>query len=59
MSDVVRIGSRASKLARTQVTEWLTPIAEQFPGVQFKRRIVFVTTPPRLGGLASPLGRAG
>ncbi|MGI5256988.1 hypothetical protein [Streptomyces angustmyceticus] len=40
MSDVVRIGSRASKLARTQVTEWLTPIAEQFPGVTFKREII-------------------
>ncbi|MEU5026223.1 hydroxymethylbilane synthase [Streptomyces milbemycinicus] len=40
MTDVVRIGSRASKLARTQVTEWLTPIAEQFPGVRFKREII-------------------
>ncbi|MER6380733.1 hydroxymethylbilane synthase [Streptomyces sp. NPDC001127] len=40
MSDVIRIGSRASKLARTQVTEWLTPIAEQFPSVQFKREII-------------------
>ncbi|MGW0897717.1 hydroxymethylbilane synthase [Streptomyces goshikiensis] len=40
MSDVVRIGSRASKLARTQVTEWLAPIAEQFPGVMFKREII-------------------
>ncbi|MGO4423569.1 hydroxymethylbilane synthase [Streptomyces sp. MCAF7] len=40
MSDVVRIGSRASKLARTQVTEWLTPIAEQFPDVRFKREVV-------------------
>lgn len=40
MSDVVRIGSRASKLARTQVTEWLTPIAEQFPGVCFKQEVV-------------------
>ncbi|MFD9569765.1 hydroxymethylbilane synthase [Streptomyces sp. NPDC059982] len=40
MSDVVRIGSRASKLARTQVTEWLAPIAEQFPGVTFKREII-------------------
>ncbi|WP_267887486.1 MULTISPECIES: hypothetical protein [unclassified Streptomyces] len=26
MSNVVTIGSRASKLARTQVTEWLTPL---------------------------------
>ncbi|MCN9244507.1 hydroxymethylbilane synthase [Streptomyces sp. RY43-2] len=40
MGDVVRIGSRASKLARTQVTEWLTPIAEQFPDVTFKREII-------------------
>ncbi|MFE7542968.1 hydroxymethylbilane synthase [Streptomyces platensis] len=40
MGDVVRIGSRASKLARCQVTEWLTPIAEQFPGVTFKRQII-------------------
>ncbi|MEU2431065.1 hydroxymethylbilane synthase [Streptomyces sp. NPDC007861] len=40
MADVVRIGSRASKLARTQVTEWLTPIVRQFPGVTFKREIV-------------------
>ncbi|MCC2279481.1 hydroxymethylbilane synthase [Streptomyces sp. ET3-23] len=40
MSDVIRIGSRASKLARTQVTEWLTPIAEQFPSVQFKREVI-------------------
>ncbi|MFG2209977.1 hydroxymethylbilane synthase [Streptomyces sp. NPDC091682] len=40
MSDVLRIGSRASKLARTQVTEWLAPIAEQFPGVTFKREII-------------------
>lgn len=40
MSDVVRVGSRASKLARTQVTEWLAPIAEQFPGVTFKREII-------------------
>ncbi len=40
MSDVVRIGSRASKLAKTQVTEWLGPIAEQFPGVKFKREII-------------------
>ncbi|MEU8586918.1 hydroxymethylbilane synthase [Streptomyces sp. NPDC048664] len=40
MGDVVRVGSRASKLARTQVTEWLTPIAERFPGVTFKREII-------------------
>ncbi|MFF4646762.1 hydroxymethylbilane synthase [Streptomyces sp. NPDC001389] len=40
MSDVLRIGSRASKLARTQVTEWLAPLAAQFPGVQFKREII-------------------
>ncbi|MGW3275474.1 hydroxymethylbilane synthase [Streptomyces kronopolitis] len=40
MSDVMRIGSRASKLARTQVTEWLAPIAEQLPGVAFKRQII-------------------
>ncbi|WP_433854779.1 hypothetical protein [Streptomyces kronopolitis] len=40
MSDVMRIGSRASKLARTQVTEWLAPIAEQLPGMAFKRQII-------------------
>ncbi|AXG77197.1 hydroxymethylbilane synthase [Streptomyces paludis] len=40
MDGVVRIGSRASKLARTQVTEWLTPIVERFPGVRFKREII-------------------
>ncbi|WP_461035879.1 hypothetical protein [Streptomyces mayteni] len=40
MSDVVRIGSRASKLAKTQVTEWLGPIAERFPEIQFKREII-------------------
>ncbi|MFI9205329.1 hydroxymethylbilane synthase [Streptomyces sp. NPDC053048] len=40
MSDLVRIGSRASKLAKTQVTEWLTPLAAQFPGVRFKREII-------------------
>ncbi|MEU2232560.1 hydroxymethylbilane synthase [Streptomyces vietnamensis] len=40
MSDVVRIGSRASKLARTQVTEWLTPLADRFPAVRFKREII-------------------
>ncbi|MFQ6147071.1 hydroxymethylbilane synthase [Streptomyces seoulensis] len=40
MSDVVRVGSRASKLARTQVAEWLASIAGQFPGVTFKREII-------------------
>ncbi|MEV4872887.1 hydroxymethylbilane synthase [Streptomyces syringium] len=40
MSDLVRIGSRASKLAKTQVTEWITPLAAQFPGVRFKREII-------------------
>lgn len=40
MSDVLRIGSRASKLAKTQVTEWLGPLAEQLPGVRFKREII-------------------
>ncbi|OII67798.1 hydroxymethylbilane synthase [Streptomyces sp. CC77] len=40
MSDLVRIGSRASKLAKTQVAEWLTPLAAQFPGVRFKREII-------------------
>ncbi|WP_274561553.1 hydroxymethylbilane synthase [Streptomyces spiramyceticus] len=40
MSDVVRIGSRASKLARAQVTEWLGPIAERLPDVRFKREII-------------------
>ncbi|MGW2579924.1 hydroxymethylbilane synthase [Streptomyces virginiae] len=38
--DLVRIGSRASKLARAQVAEWLVPIAEQFPGIRFKREII-------------------
>ncbi|MER8234132.1 hydroxymethylbilane synthase [Streptomyces sp. NPDC094049] len=40
MSDVVRIGSRASALARRQVTEWLTPIAERFPELSFKREVI-------------------
>ncbi|MFB8020021.1 hydroxymethylbilane synthase [Streptomyces rubiginosohelvolus] len=40
MGDVLRIGSRASKLARRQVSEWLTPIAVQFPDVTFKRQII-------------------
>ncbi|MEU2854103.1 hydroxymethylbilane synthase [Streptomyces syringium] len=40
MSDLVRIGSRASKLAKTQVTEWLTPLTAQFPSVRFKREII-------------------
>lgn len=40
MGDVVRIGSRASKLARTQVAEWLGPIAAQFPEVRFKREVI-------------------
>ncbi|MGZ2360694.1 hydroxymethylbilane synthase [Streptomyces sp. 372A] len=40
MGDVVRIGSRASKLARTQVGEWLAPVAERFPSVTFKREII-------------------
>jgi len=40
MSDLVRVGSRASKLARMQVTEWLTPVAERFPDIRFKRQII-------------------
>jgi hydroxymethylbilane synthase len=40
MDDVVRIGSRASKLARTQVAEWLGSIAARFPGVRFKREVI-------------------
>ncbi|MET3987942.1 hydroxymethylbilane synthase [Streptomyces sp. PvR034] len=40
MGDVIRIGSRASRLARAQVTEWLAPIAEQFPDVTFKRETI-------------------
>ncbi|MEV4877934.1 hydroxymethylbilane synthase [Streptomyces cyaneofuscatus] len=40
MGDVVRIGSRASKLARTQVSEWLAPLIGQFPGVAFKRDVI-------------------
>ncbi|BAU85610.1 porphobilinogen deaminase [Streptomyces laurentii] len=38
--DVVRIGSRASKLARAQVAEWLAPIAARFPEVTFKRQVI-------------------
>ncbi|MGW1122573.1 hydroxymethylbilane synthase [Streptomyces tanashiensis] len=34
------MGSRASKLARAQVTEWLTPLADRFPSVRFKREII-------------------
>ncbi|MEU3772000.1 hydroxymethylbilane synthase [Streptomyces sp. NPDC032472] len=40
MSSAVTIGSRASKLARTQVTEWLTPLAPRFPDVRFKREVI-------------------
>ncbi|MEV0437823.1 hydroxymethylbilane synthase [Streptomyces spectabilis] len=40
MGDVLRIGSRASKLARRQVSEWLAPIAGQFPDATFKRQII-------------------
>ncbi|MEW1694450.1 hydroxymethylbilane synthase [Streptomyces sp. NPDC091278] len=43
MSDsdvVVRIGSRASSLARRQVSEWLAPISKQVPGVVFKREVI-------------------
>lgn len=40
MEAVVTIGSRASKLARTQVTEWLAPLAARLPGVRFKREII-------------------
>ncbi|MCK8677119.1 hydroxymethylbilane synthase [Streptomyces lichenis] len=40
MGDVVRIGSRASRLARAQVAEWLAPIAERFPGVAFRRETI-------------------
>ncbi|MFE0771927.1 hydroxymethylbilane synthase [Streptomyces sp. NPDC058861] len=40
MGDVVRIGSRASNLARRQVSEWLTPIAAQLPNVTFKREVI-------------------
>ncbi|MFI0982543.1 hydroxymethylbilane synthase [Streptomyces sp. NPDC021093] len=41
MSDaVVRIGSRASKLARTQVAEWLGPVAAHLPGVRFRREVI-------------------
>ncbi|WP_374230091.1 hypothetical protein [Streptomyces sp. OfavH-34-F] len=40
MGDVVRIGSRASKLARTQVSEWLAPLVGQFPEVTFKREVI-------------------
>ncbi|WP_328707472.1 hypothetical protein [Streptomyces sp. GF20] len=40
MGDVVRIGSRASKLARAQVGEWLASLADRFPHVTFKREII-------------------
>ncbi|MFB7776952.1 hypothetical protein [Streptomyces bauhiniae] len=40
MGDVVHIGSRAGRLARTQVAEWLAPIAGRFPGVPFKREVI-------------------
>lgn len=40
MDSVVRVGSRASRLARTQVTEWLGDIAERLPDVRFKREII-------------------
>ncbi|MGW2919548.1 hydroxymethylbilane synthase [Streptomyces angustmyceticus] len=40
MGDVLHIGSRASKLAKTQVTEWLASVAQQVPGVKFKREII-------------------
>ncbi|MFE9455630.1 hydroxymethylbilane synthase [Streptomyces californicus] len=40
MGDVVRIGSRASQLARTQVSEWLAPLVAQFPDVTFKRTVI-------------------
>ncbi|WP_030905701.1 hydroxymethylbilane synthase [Streptomyces sp. NRRL F-5126] len=40
MSDVVRVGSRASRLARTQVAEWLAPVARRLPEVTFKRQII-------------------
>ncbi|CAM5486928.1 porphobilinogen deaminase [Streptomyces spiroverticillatus] len=40
MNAVVRIGSRASKLARTQVAEWLAPLAAQYPEVRFKRETI-------------------
>ncbi|MBT2383840.1 hydroxymethylbilane synthase [Streptomyces sp. ISL-11] len=36
----VIVGSRASRLARTQVKEWLGPIRKQFPKVTFKQRVV-------------------
>lgn len=40
MGDVVRIGSRASRLARAQVGEWLAPLAVRFPHVTFKREVI-------------------
>ncbi|PZT77906.1 hydroxymethylbilane synthase [Streptomyces sp. AC1-42W] len=40
MGDVIRVGSRASKLARTQVTEWLAPLAGRLPDVTFKREVI-------------------
>ncbi|WP_405982756.1 hydroxymethylbilane synthase [Streptomyces sp. NBC_00158] len=40
MSTVVTIGSRASRLARTQVSEWLEPLAVRFPGVRFRRETI-------------------
>ncbi|MCB5168425.1 hydroxymethylbilane synthase [Streptomyces bambusae] len=37
---VVTIGSRASKLARAQVAEWLGALGPRYPGVQFRRETI-------------------
>ncbi|MHA7956320.1 hydroxymethylbilane synthase [Streptomyces sp. L500] len=34
------VGSRASRLARAQVREWLGPLRERFPHVTFKQRVI-------------------
>ncbi|WP_367137063.1 MULTISPECIES: hydroxymethylbilane synthase [Streptomyces] len=36
----VIVGSRASRLARAQVREWLGPIRRKFPHVTFKQRVI-------------------
>ncbi|WP_414166643.1 hydroxymethylbilane synthase [Streptoverticillium reticulum] len=36
----VIVGSRASRLARAQVREWLGPMRERFPHVTFRQRVI-------------------
>lgn len=61
MGGIVRVGSRASKLARTQAGTWLAPLAEQFPRVTFKREVVLEggdqdRVTPTLAGVARTAG---